>query len=54
MVTLTLNDLQKQITADDGKVLTNGGDFEQYPIELIVNIDDETWYEIDEPIINNN
>jgi hypothetical protein len=46
MKTEILNDLQKQITADEGKVLTNGGEFEEYPIELIVNINDTSWYEI--------
>lgn len=46
-----INELQKIIIADKNKVLTNGGEFEQYPIELIVNISDDSWYEIDEPYI---
>lgn len=46
-----INESQKIITADKNKVLTNGGEFEQYPIELVVNISDDSWYEIDEPYI---
>lgn len=47
MTTTIINEQQKIITADEGKVLTNGGEFEEYPIELTVNINDNTWYEID-------
>ena len=32
------------------KVLTNGGKFEQYPIELTVNSEDNSWYEMEEII----
>jgi len=49
MKTTQINETQKVITADTGKVLTNGGDFADYPIELVVNVEDETWYEIDKP-----
>lgn len=57
MRTEIINEIEKIITSEEDKVLTNGGEFEQYPIELIVNIDDESWYEIDkieEIIINEN
>lgn len=47
MKTQQINDTQKVITADAGKVLSNGGEFAQYPTELTVNIEDETWYEIE-------
>ena len=50
MTTIILNNEEKQITADIGKVLTNGGEFEMYPIELVVNVDDNSWYEIDKQI----
>ena len=50
MKTIQINETQKVITAENGKVLTNGGDFAQYPVELTVNIEDETWYEIDAPV----
>jgi len=40
----------KKITAENGKVLTNGGEFEQYPIELYVSINDDSWYEIEQEI----
>lgn len=46
-----INETEKIITSDEGKVLTNGGEFTHYPIELVVNINDETWYEIDTPIL---
>ena len=49
MKTQQINDTQKVITADAGMVLTNGGEFAQYPEELTVNIEDETWYEIEKP-----
>ena len=49
MKTTQINETQKVITAESGKVLTNGGDFAQYPEELTVNVEDETWYEIDKP-----
>lgn len=49
MKTVQINDTQKVITAETGKVLTNGGEFAQYPEELTVNIDDESWFEIDKP-----
>ena len=50
MKTIIKTELTKIITAEDGKVLTNGGEFEQYPIELTVDINDNSWYEIDEII----
>lgn len=49
MKTTHINDMQKVITANAGMVLTNGGDFAQYPEELTVNIEDDTWYEIQKP-----
>jgi hypothetical protein len=52
MKTQQINETQKVITAETGKVLTNGGDFAQYPVELTVNIEDDTWYEIDKPAEN--
>lgn len=54
MIIQIINETEKIITADDGKVLTNGGEFEQYPIELVCNINDNSWYEIDKPIDNFN
>ena len=53
MKTVQINDTQKIITADAEMVLTNGGDFAQYPVELTVNIEDDSWWEIDLPIQNN-
>lgn len=50
MKTEIINETEKVITAEEGKVLTNGGEFSQYPIELVVNINDNNWYEIDKPI----
>jgi hypothetical protein len=49
MITIIRNDKEKQITAENGKVLTNGGEFINYPTELIVNINDNSWYEIEDP-----
>lgn len=49
MKTTQINETQKVITAETGKVLTNGGDFAQYPVELTVNIEDDSWVEIDKP-----
>ena len=46
MIVEILNATQKKITAENGLVLTNGGEFDKYPIELIANINDDTWYEI--------
>lgn len=54
MKTVIINKIEKVITADEGNVLTNGGEFEQYPIELIVNINDNTWYEIETPVKDEN
>lgn len=48
MKTRIINEIEKAITADVGKVLTNGGVFTNYPIELIVSMNDDSWYEIDE------
>ena len=48
MKTVIKSELTKVITAGTGKVLTNGGEFEQYPIELTVDINDNSWYEVDE------
>jgi len=49
MKTNQINDTQKVITSENGKVLTNGGEFANYPIELVVNVADNSWYEIDKP-----
>ena len=49
MKTVQINETQKVITADAGMVLTNGGDFAQYPVELTVNIEDDSWVEIPAP-----
>lgn len=54
MKTQIINDTQKIITADAGMVLTNGGEFAQYPVELTVNIEDDSWWEIPEPVVINN
>ena len=54
MKTQQINETQKVITAETGKVLTNGGDFAQYPVELTVNIEDESWVEIPEPEVITN
>ena len=54
MKTVQINDTQKVITADAGMVLTNGGEFAQYPVELTVNIEDESWWEIPEPEVITN
>ena len=46
MKTEIINDEVKKITAEDGYVLTNGGEFDMYPIELYVGVDDDSWWEI--------
>ena len=51
MKSVQINETQKIIKAESGMVLTNGGDFAQYPVELTVNIEDDSWYEIPEPEI---
>ena len=48
MKTIQINETQKVITAESGMVLTNGGEFVDYPTELVVNIEDETWVEIEQ------
>lgn len=47
MITEEFENGTKRITAEDGKVLSNGGEFVQYPIELYVDINDNSWFEID-------
>ena len=54
MKSIQINETQKVITADAGMVLTNGGDFAQYPVELTVNVEDESWLEITEPEVITN
>lgn len=49
-----LNDTEKIIRAEEGMVLTNGGEFADYPVELICNITDTSWYEIKAPIKEEN
>jgi len=49
MKTIQINTTEKVITAENGKVLTNGGEFANYPIELVMNVADDSWYEIDKP-----
>jgi len=49
MATTQINATQKVITSESGKVLTNGGEFADYPTELVVNVADDSWYEIDKP-----
>jgi len=44
MKTNQINDTQKVITSENGKVLTNGGEFANYPIELVVNVADNSWH----------
>jgi len=46
-----INDTEKVIRAAEDKVLSNGGEFATYPIELTVNLNDDSWFEIDEPEI---
>lgn len=46
MIERIINETEKIITSNEGYVLTNGGDFVLYPIELICNINDNSWYEI--------
>jgi len=48
MVTELFTNGTKKVTAEDGKVLSNGGEFAMYPIELYMDINDNTWFEIDE------
>lgn len=45
-----INEAVKKVTAENGKVLSNGGEFAQYPIEIYTAIEDNSWTEIDEPI----
>lgn len=52
MKTEIQSEFTKKITAENGKVLSNGGEFSQYPIELYVDINDNTWAEITKPIEN--
>ena len=49
MKTTQINETQKVITADAGMVLTNGGEFADYPTELVVNVEDDSWTEIPAP-----
>lgn len=49
MKSVIINETQKIITSESGMVLTNGGEFADYPVELTVNIEDETWSEIPKP-----
>jgi hypothetical protein len=52
MKTEIQNESVKKLTAENGMVLTNGGEFDQYPIEIYTNINDDSWTEIVEPIKN--
>jgi len=49
MEQIQINDTEKVIRAAEGKVLSNGGEFANYPIELTVNMNDDSWFEIDAP-----
>jgi hypothetical protein len=53
MKTEIQNESVKKLTAENGMVLTNGGEFYQYPIEIFTSINDDSWTEIVEPIKNN-
>lgn len=46
MKTTIKNETEKILTSEDGKVLTNGSEFDIYPIEVTCNINDNSWYEI--------
>ena len=47
-----INEAVKKVTAENGKVLSNGSEFSQYPIEIYTAIEDNSWTEIIEPIHN--
>lgn len=47
MITNILNSVQKELIAIEGKVLRNHEEFEEYPSRVIVNINDNSWFEID-------
>lgn len=47
MLVINFENGTKKITAENGKVLSNWGEFIQYPVELYVDINDNSWYEID-------
>jgi hypothetical protein len=52
MKTEIQNESIKKLTAENGMILTNGGEFDQYPIEIFTNINDDSWIEIIKPIKN--
>jgi hypothetical protein len=52
MKTEIQNESVKKLTSENGMVLTNGGEFDQYPIEIFTSINDDSWTEIIEPIKN--
>lgn len=47
MIVNTLNSVQKELIAGEGKVLRNHEEFEDYPTRVIVNINDDSWFDID-------
>lgn len=47
MTTEIINETVKKITASEGMVLHNGGEFDQYPIEIYTDINDNSWEEIE-------
>lgn len=49
MKKITLNDSQKELVAGKGKVLRNDEEWEEYPTRVVVNINDDSWFEIDTP-----
>jgi hypothetical protein len=52
MKTEIQNESVKKLTSENGMVLTNGGEFDQYPIEIFTSINDDSWAEIVKPIKN--
>lgn len=44
-----INEEVKKLTADSGMVLSNGGEFDMYPVELYTDVNDTSWVEIVEP-----
>jgi len=50
MITEIINEAVKKVTAENGMVLSNGGEFAMYPIEIYTAIEDTSWFEIVEPI----
>jgi hypothetical protein len=53
MITTILNEIEKQLEAEDNKVLTDGSEFDEYPTRVRTHVNNNDWYEIDKPEVIN-